>query len=128
LKELLPIKTSMAAQKEKRREFDLKWGGALANKEPALEAPPQVVEEPEEAPAEKSKLGEVDYNQVQFDSTPEGAEVYVDGTFIGNTPISTPVKDGTHNVKISLQGYADWNKKVPTTAGSRVLATLVKAK
>lgn len=128
LKNLLPIKTGMSVQKEKRREFDQKWGAVAANKEPAIEAPPQAVEEPEEGPAEKPKLGQMDYNQVQFDSTPEGGEVYVDGTFLGNTPLSTPVKDGTHNVKISLQGYADWNKKVPTTAGSKVLATLVKTK
>lgn len=126
LSKMLPIKTGMSSQREKRREFDLKWG--FASDETAKVKPVQEEKEEAAPEQEKPKFGKDDYKQVQFASTPEGAEVYVDGQFLGNTPLSIPVKDGVHNVRIFMDGYSDWNKKMTISADSKVSATLSKKK
>lgn len=41
--------------------------------------------------------------------TPPFADVYLDESYIGTTPISKPVKPGTHMVRVSKPGYNDYN-------------------
>jgi len=45
---------------------------------------------------------------VSFDSNPRGANVYLDGNFVGSTPIGRMnVDSGSHTVRFSLGGYQD---------------------
>lgn len=37
--------------------------------------------------------------------SPEGADIYIDGNFIGILPITTPIEPGTHNVTLRRDGY-----------------------
>ncbi len=46
-------------------------------------------------------------------SKPSGASVYLDGRFVGTTPLNlSGIKVGSHTVRISYQGYADRQKTV----------------
>jgi PEGA domain len=50
-------------------------------------------------------------------SAPKGADIDVDGNFVGNTPSSVGVKPGEHTIKLSKHGYVPWERKVKTTTG-----------
>jgi hypothetical protein len=54
---------------------------------------------------------------IQFSSDPSGAEITVDGNYVGNTPSLIKLKPGTHSVKITKNGYAPWVRSINTEAG-----------
>jgi len=45
-----------------------------------------------------------------FISTPGGAEITVDGKFVGSTPSSLRLSTGDHLVVISMQGFSEWKR------------------
>ena len=51
-------------------------------------------------------------------SSPSGANVYVDGTYNGVTPMTLTLYPGNHNIVLKLSGYNDWSTSVYVTAGS----------
>ncbi len=63
---------------------------------------------------------------VEFISTPLGADIEIDGIYMGSTPATIPVTEGIHVVKISLGGYEIWEKKVLFFEGLKVNVTLTK--
>ena len=66
---------------------------------------------------------------VSLSTTPDGADVYVDGQFNGNSPATLKLKPGKHTIRVSMTGYSDWTRDISTDAGSSVhlTATLQKA-
>lgn len=63
---------------------------------------------------------------VKIDSNPEGADVEVDGVYLGNAGSEYKITTGMHEVKVSLPGYEEWAKKVQIQEGSAFKANLVK--
>jgi PEGA domain len=65
---------------------------------------------------------------VQLSSDPAGAEITIDGSYAGNTPSLIKLKPGTHSIKMTLSGYAPWERSIETAAGEsrNVAATLEK--
>jgi hypothetical protein len=65
---------------------------------------------------------------INFSSTPPGAEIMLDGSYVGNTPSSITVASGRHVVELSMPGFATWKRELQVTAGSKVdvSATLQK--
>lgn len=65
---------------------------------------------------------------VALTSTPDSADVYVDGHFYGNSPASLKLKPGNHMIAVKLAGFKDWSRELTTEAGSDVhlTATLEK--
>lgn len=51
-------------------------------------------------------------------STPPGADIEIDGGFVGNTPSTVTVAPGSHEVTVKKKGFADWTRKVNVTGGS----------
>jgi hypothetical protein len=54
---------------------------------------------------------------VLFSSTPPGAEIQMDGSFVGSTPSSIPVSPGEHSIRITKSGYKPWERTVRTVGG-----------
>jgi hypothetical protein len=50
-------------------------------------------------------------------STPEGADIEIDGNFVGNTPSSIEVTPGEHQVVVKKSGYKDWTRKLKVSGG-----------
>jgi hypothetical protein len=69
-----------------------------------------------------------DKGKISMTSTPDGADVYVDDAFVGNTPAILNLISGKHTVKVTQKGYQDWSREVSVFAGSEVglRATLEK--
>ncbi len=53
-----------------------------------------------------------------IESTPLGADIEVDGTFVGNTPSTLNVAPGSHEVVVRKKGFADWSRKLNVTGGN----------
>jgi serine protease Do len=63
-------------------------------------------------------------------SDPDGAEVYLDGKFLGNTPATLKLPIGSHTVQLKSLGHADWARSIEILKDSQlnVKAQLVVAK
>lgn len=64
--------------------------------------------------------------QVSFASEPVGADVEVDGIFVGNTPLALDIIPGLHEVTISYSGYESWHKTIDAYDGMQIKAVLAK--
>lgn len=59
---------------------------------------------------------------MQIESTPPGADIELDGKFVGNTPSSIGVSAGEHTIKVSKSGYKPWEHKITTSTGTIKIA------
>ena len=48
---------------------------------------------------------------VSLNSNPDGADVYVDGQFYGNSPATLKLKPGKHTIGVKMSGYKDWSRR-----------------
>jgi hypothetical protein len=53
-------------------------------------------------------------------SNPPGADIMLDGKYVGNTPSTIVVGPGAHTVALSMPGFATWKRELTVTAGSDV--------
>ncbi len=51
-------------------------------------------------------------------STPDGADIAVDGSFVGNTPSTVNVPEGDHTVTVTKNGYKTWERKIKSMGGN----------
>jgi hypothetical protein len=65
---------------------------------------------------------------VQLSSDPAGAEITIDGNYVGNTPSLIKLGPGTHSITMTMPGYAPWVRSIETAAGEsrNFAATLEK--
>jgi hypothetical protein len=61
-------------------------------------------------------------------SSPDGADINLDDSFVGNVPATLKLKPGRHTIKLTKTGYKDWSREITALAGSHVTlsATLEK--
>lgn len=60
-------------------------------------------------------------------STPDGADIEVDGNFMGNTPSAIELAPGDHNVVVRKSGFKAWQRKLRLGGGDiRLNAELEK--
>ena len=55
---------------------------------------------------------------VIVESTPPGADIEVDGAFVGNTPSTVSVALGNHQITVKKKGFTDWTKTLNVTGGN----------
>jgi hypothetical protein len=80
------------------------------------------------APASQQDLNSSSHDQnvspasakLQIDSSPTGADIEVDGSFVGSTPSEVQVAEGDHTVVVKKSGFKDWERKLKSSAGSSV--------
>lgn len=53
-------------------------------------------------------------------SLPDGADIEIDGNFVGNTPSDFQVAEGEHTITVKKTGFKDWERKLKVGAGSNV--------
>ncbi len=58
--------------------------------------------------------------KVNVESSPSGADIEVDGSFVGNTPSDVQVVEGDHTITVSKTGFKDWARTVKVSGGSNV--------
>jgi len=60
----------------------------------------------------------------QFDisSTPVGADIEIDGNFVGSTPSSITVGPGDHDIVVKKSGFTTWERKITASTGHVTLS------
>jgi len=58
-------------------------------------------------------------SSVTFESTPAGADVYIDGSFIGDSPDTVLLASGLHTISVRQWGYQTWRRTLTVTAGGK---------
>ena len=88
--------------------------------------PSQSVPLPQRRPA-RAPVGEIAtpnaanaLPKLSVSSTPEGADIELDGDFVGNTPSELSVTEGNHTIRVKKTGFTTWERILKTSAGSTV--------
>jgi hypothetical protein len=58
--------------------------------------------------------------QLSVSSTPSGADIEVDGSFVGSTPSELSIAEGDHTIEIRKAGFKTWQRQLKVTGGSTV--------
>jgi len=62
----------------------------------------------------------------EISSDPVGAEIELDGNFIGSTPSSVGIVAGKHILKISKSGYKQWERDLRSSTGNIKIAAVLE--
>jgi hypothetical protein len=84
---------------------------------PAIAATPQVMQ-----------VAASNVTRISVNSTPAGADIEVDGAFVGNTPSAIEVAAGDHTVTVSKNGFKSWERKLKAGGGNVNLNVELEAK
>lgn len=57
---------------------------------------------------------------VMVKSTPDGADISVDGKFVGNTPSTLRLAPGNHTVSVEAASFKGWERTITLDSGSSV--------
>jgi hypothetical protein len=82
---------------------------------PAVSAPAAAVTTPAAPEIATSTV------KCNFNSTPAGADITLDGKYVGSTPSEIAVSAGKHVVEFSMPGFAQWRRDLTVVAGSGVI-------
>jgi len=142
----IPGQITRVVGADKGKEYNVYIDGTFAvNTSDAIAVPPEVtppapavsqpsapVAPPPAPAAPASTLAGTDVSlapsSVKFDSTPDGAEIVIDGTMVGNTPSILRLNPGRHSIEIHMAGYRTWSRVMVVDPESHpsVLATMIK--
>jgi PEGA domain len=73
--------------------------------------------QPVEPQAAEQPADDASPTQLTLTSTPDGADVEVDGAFVGSTPSTVTLASGDHTVRVSKKGYQPYEKRLHTAGG-----------
>jgi hypothetical protein len=93
---------------------------------PSASAPPAPapsVGSVQAAPSEK-----VEKVRCNFSSTPPGAEIMLDGKYVGSTPSEIGLATGTHVVVFSMPGFGQWKRELTVLSGSELNVSAILQK
>jgi hypothetical protein len=61
---------------------------------------------------------------MSISSDPTGASVYIDNTYVGETPkILNRIEPGPHNITLKLEGYENWTQTTNVEAGKTTMVS-----
>ena len=109
----------------------------LAKFEPAPLVPaaapiPAAQQVPAASPAATPNAGPSDASpdqataaELEVSSTPGGADIEIDGNFVGSTPSTVGVAAGPHQLSVKKAGFTPWERKITVSSGHiKIDATL----
>jgi len=109
------------------REASAARGAEVAPSSPTLSQPPPAAGEPRPGSAAAQNGSAtpppMDASRrngfVQVQSTPTGAQVFVDSALAGRTPSTLQLSPGAHTVQVVLAGYKDFVANIDVLAGAQ---------
>lgn len=110
----IPKGTSMMAYVDGDRDVGVPQ---TSNSAPQPNAPISAPNEPPQNPP-PAKIA--DLATVVVKSDPDGAEISVDGKFVGNAPSTVQLGAGDHLVSIEKAGFRPWQRSINLTPGGIV--------
>lgn len=55
--------------------------------------------------------------ELEVSSTPDGADIEIDGNFVGSTPSTVGVAAGPHQLSVKKVGFKPWERKITVSSG-----------
>jgi PEGA domain len=92
-------------------------GPALRAAEMAAANKAATAAQPASAPAPVTTPG-LSAGKLAIVSVPDGADIELDGSFVGNTPSEVQVGEGEHVIAVKKSGFKDWERKMKVSSGS----------
>ena len=83
--------------------------------------PPAPAKEPQPKPTPPQAT-------LEFSSDPVGADIYLDGSYIGKSPLTAIVSLGEHDVLIRKSEFGTWQRKLRVTAGLHKMKAYLERK
>jgi serine protease Do len=71
------------------------------------------------SPQDSTKMPE-GTGTVNITSEPDGADVFLDGAFVGNSPATLKLSAGVHTIRIKSAGRVDWERSITVQKDSQV--------
>jgi PEGA domain len=63
--------------------------------------------------------------EIEISSTPDGADIEIDGRFVGSTPSTIGAAPGQHQLLVKKSGFKPWEKDLTVSSGHvKINATL----
>jgi len=59
----------------------------------------------------------VQATKASITSIPDGADIEIDGSFVGNTPSTAELTLGEHTISVKKSGYKAWERKMKAGGG-----------
>jgi hypothetical protein len=78
---------------------------------PSVPGPAPSSSTPPPAPASNEQA------HLQVSSTPDGADIEIDGSFVGNTPSTIGVTAGQHKISVKKSGFNPWERTIAISSG-----------
>ncbi|HEX3438076.1 MAG TPA: PEGA domain-containing protein [Pseudacidobacterium sp.] len=69
-----------------------------------------------------------DKGSVSVTSNPDGADVLVDGVFVGNAPAVLKLSPGKHTISVTQNGHQAWTRELFVMAGAEVTLNAISTK
>jgi hypothetical protein len=79
-------------------------------------------------PVQENSPTKTEKVKCNFSSTPSGAEITLDGKYVGNTPSEIAVSAGTHVVIFSMPGFTQWQRDLTVMPGSELTVSAILQK
>ena len=107
-------------------DFKARVEESLAKLKGSKPADPATPQAPAAGAASAAPAGQVQSMVVKSD--PDGADITVDGKYVGSTPSTVTLSPGDHAIKVEKSGFKAWERTIGVSAGSEVTvnATLEK--
>ncbi|MGC1461929.1 MAG: AAA family ATPase [Terracidiphilus sp.] len=79
---------------------------------------PQQSSAPARQGALPQRASTVTQASLSIDSFPPGADIEIDGAFVGNAPSTVSVAPGSHQITAKKKGFTAWSKTLTVTGGT----------
>ncbi len=70
-----------------------------------------------EAPTQTAPPEQTQFGTLSVTSDPSGARVFIDGVFVGTTPLQNGTLSGTHRVRVEAEGYTPFETDIDVVGG-----------
>ena len=60
---------------------------------------------------------------ISVSSSPDGADIYADDSFVGSAPATLKLSVGKHTIKVTMAGFKDWSREITALPGSEAHLT-----
>jgi PEGA domain-containing protein len=91
---------------------------AIAKDWPSRAGRASAPEQSTQAIADEQHAVAAPSGKISVSSTPSGADIEVDGSFVGNTPSTIEVTPGDHLIAVKRGGFKAWERKLKVTGGT----------
>jgi hypothetical protein len=107
--------------------------GAAVATQPVQAAPPPRQSSPAPVPAPQAEASPAQAAPAEkvkcnFSSTPAGADINLDGKYVGSTPSEISLSIGSHVVVLSMSGFAQWKRDLTVLSGSQLTVNAILQK